>query len=158
MDYEYEDEGHYESRVLWGRVGVYAASLILAFALGSCVGGRGSVPESEVVELRRQNAALAEENVELQDELAAVSAQGGAPEDAPRISSPEDDATEPVEGATEGATEGGNRTYTVQAGDTLTAIAQRMYGDSTKFNLIAEANDLEGQLVVGQELVIPPAQ
>jgi nucleoid-associated protein YgaU len=47
------------------------------------------------------------------------------------------------------------RTYEVQPGDTLTAIAARMYGDPQKFPLIADANVLDGQLEVGQELVIP---
>ncbi|HWH32045.1 MAG TPA: LysM domain-containing protein, partial [Egibacteraceae bacterium] len=50
-------------------------------------------------------------------------------------------------------------TYTVKSGDTLISIAQDVYGDGTKFNLIADANgiDKNNKLRVGQELQIPPA-
>jgi nucleoid-associated protein YgaU len=162
MDYEYDGEEPYESRVLWGRVGAYAASLLVVFILGTMWGGRGSASESEVVELNRQVAELTQENVELRSSLDAASADGSTTEP-PRISTPEDDAEDVADGAPEGedgtgsaAGSGETRTYEVQSGDTLTGIAQRMYGDPQKFPLIAEANDLDAQLVVGQELIIPP--
>ena len=163
MDYEYDGEEPYETRVMWGRIAVYAVSLILAFLLGSCVGGDGA-SDAEVTELREQVADLAERNEVLEQQIAAVGASNA---ERPRIS-PTDEPTDSAEdgtGAPEGdgegtespAAEDETRTYTVEPGDTLTAIAQKMYGDSTKFDLIAEANDLESQLVVGQELIIPPA-
>jgi LysM repeat protein len=50
-----------------------------------------------------------------------------------------------------------SRKYKVQADDTLSGIAQRFYGDSTLFGLIAAANQLADpdQIVVGQVLAIP---
>ncbi len=52
------------------------------------------------------------------------------------------------------------RTYTVQAGDTLTRIAQRLYGDGAKDIRIFEANrgklKSKNALQEGQVLVIPP--
>jgi LysM repeat protein len=47
--------------------------------------------------------------------------------------------------------------YTVAAGDTLSAIAQRFYGDATLFPIIAQANGIADadQISVGQQLVIP---
>jgi nucleoid-associated protein YgaU len=161
MDYEYDGDEPYESRILWGRVGVYAASLLLMFLLGSCVGGRGEASEAEVAALREEVAELTEQNILLEEQIAALGSGAAAADDRPRISETdeEDPAAEGEDEAADGeAGAGETRTYEVQSGDTLTSIAQRMYGDSTKFGLIADANDLDGQLVVGQELIIPPAE
>ena len=50
--------------------------------------------------------------------------------------------------------------YTVKAGDTLSMIAEKFYGDASKFNLIYEANKDQlssaDEIKVGQELKIPP--
>ncbi len=50
-----------------------------------------------------------------------------------------------------------SRKYKVQAGDILSGIAQRYYGDSTLFGLIATANQLAdpNKITVGQVLAIP---
>ncbi|MFN8101494.1 MAG: LysM peptidoglycan-binding domain-containing protein [Mycobacterium sp.] len=47
--------------------------------------------------------------------------------------------------------------YQVQAGDTLSALAERFYGDARRHRAISAANDLANpdHLVVGQELLIP---
>jgi len=51
--------------------------------------------------------------------------------------------------------------YTVQAGDTLSSIALKFYGDASQYMVIYEANkDLIGDdpdlIKVDQKLVIPP--
>ena len=50
--------------------------------------------------------------------------------------------------------------YTVKAGDTLSVIAEKVYGDAAKFEVIFEANkDIlknANDIKVGQELKIPP--
>lgn len=53
----------------------------------------------------------------------------------------------------------GSQVYTVQAGDNLSKISKRFYGDANKFMTIAKANNLEDpdKIKVGQELVIPAA-
>ena len=53
----------------------------------------------------------------------------------------------------------GQRTYTVQPGDTLSAIAQKFYGKASDYNKIFQANrdkmpDAD-HIKAGQELVIP---
>ena len=53
----------------------------------------------------------------------------------------------------------GNKTYTVQSGDTLSKIAQNFYGNASQYNRIFEANrdklSNPDKIQVGQELVIP---
>lgn len=51
------------------------------------------------------------------------------------------------------------RTYTVQAGDTLFGVAEKMYGDATQWKKIRDANraniDPDGRIRIGQIIVIP---
>jgi nucleoid-associated protein YgaU len=138
----YEDEVDYGGRVLWGRVAVFGGALLLMFLLGRCSAPSG-VPASDLQEANARISALAEENEQLRQQLVAAAA-----------------STPPEQVETEGTSSGqATRTYTVRSGDTLISIAQDVYGDGTKFGLIAEANaiDENNKLRVGQELVIPPA-
>jgi len=52
------------------------------------------------------------------------------------------------------------KSYTVKAGDTLSMIAKKFYGDAAKYNEIFEANkeilSSADDIKVGQELKIPP--
>ncbi len=157
MDYDdYEAEGHYEGRILWGRMAVYGVAFVLVFVLGSCWGGRGAVDDDRIAELEGTVTALREENDRLQDQIDALSA-GTREEPATTADEPADG--EPDNGA-EAATNdnAGARTYIVQSGDTLTMIAREFYGDTSEWEIIAEANNLtrDTPLTVGQELVIPP--
>lgn len=69
----------------------------------------------------------------------------------------EDEFDHPLQNPTSG---GGPpiRTHTVQAGERIDLIAARVYGDSTKWRLIAQENDLSHpmRLRPGRQLVIPP--
>jgi LysM repeat protein len=51
----------------------------------------------------------------------------------------------------------GDRTYTVQPNDSYWSIAQKMYGNGSKYNLILQANNLteKTKLRVGSVLIIP---
>ena len=56
--------------------------------------------------------------------------------------------------------QGGNpadmTTYTVQPGDSLARIAQKLYGDPHQYPVIQKANNLaDGRIWVGQVLIIP---
>lgn len=55
---------------------------------------------------------------------------------------------------------GGEQTYTVKAGDTLSSIAARFYGDASKWRVIYEANRAQlsdpNALKIGAVLKIPP--
>jgi nucleoid-associated protein YgaU len=68
-------------------------------------------------------------------------------------------ADEPVEEAVaaEPAPEPAVRTYTVVSGDTLWAIAERFYGDGSKYQVIADASGIPNPDLIhpGQVLTIP---
>jgi LysM domain len=67
-------------------------------------------------------------------------------------------AAEPIsEAAPEPAPEPAARTYTVVSGDTLWAIAERFYGDGSKYQVIADASGVTDPDLIqpGQVLTIP---
>jgi nucleoid-associated protein YgaU len=79
--------------------------------------------------------------------------EAAAPEAAPA-------AEEPVpapEPSGEPAPEPTTRTYTVESGDTLWAIAERFYGDGNKYQAIAEASGISNPDLIhpGEVLTIP---
>lgn len=164
MDYEYASDDQYGGRVLWGRVAVYGVSLLLAFMLGSCVGGAGQVDREELDAAQEANARLAKEIEDREQTIESLSSNTTAPRVPEEGEDLDGDGIPDAEGEGEGEgedgeqTAAGERTYTVQDGDTLYVIAENMYGDGQKFRLIAEANDLtkDTPLRVGDELVIPP--
>ena len=87
-----------------------------------------------------------------------------APEPVPEVAAEPEVTAEETKAEAEAATpvenaEGGERTYTVESGDTLWAIAQKMYGSGGKYMKIFEANtsilDNPDKIRPGQKLVIP---
>jgi len=76
----------------------------------------------------------------------------------PNIKTPVEASEEAVVVATPETTIA-DRTYTVQSGDTLSAIAQEMYGNASKYHAIFEANtdqlDNPDKIRPGQVLIIP---
>jgi len=88
-----------------------------------------------------------------------------APPPAPEAAAPEAEAEaeeavveEPVaEAVEEVAPEPAVRTYTVESGDTLWAIAEQFYGDGSKFQVIADASGIPNPDLIqpGQVLTIP---
>ena len=81
--------------------------------------------------------------------------------DAPPPPEPEPAAAEVTTAAEEPAPapepEPAARTYTVEAGDTLWAIAERFYGDGSKYQVIADASGISNPDLIhpGQVLTIP---
>ena len=84
-----------------------------------------------------------------------------APEAAAEEAEPEAEPEaleEPVaEAAAEPAPEPAVRTYTVESGDSLWAIAERFYGDGSKYQVIADASGIPNPDLIqpGQVLTIP---
>jgi LysM domain len=83
-------------------------------------------------------------------------AEPAAPEPAPEAAA--GPVAEPIEeAAPEPAPEPAARTYTVVSGDTLWAIAERFYGDGSRYQVIADASGVTDPDLIhpGQVLTIP---
>ena len=91
------------------------------------------------------------------DNMAVAAAPAPAP-----AASAEAPQTSAEAGAADSGETDGQKTYTVQSGDTLWKISQEMYGNGSKYMKIFEANtDLlkdPDQIFPGQKLVIPEAE
>ncbi len=145
--YEYDEYAYEETRggrILWGRVALLGAGLLIAFFLGRLTAG-GGADEGELKELRAELSAANEENDQLHEDLTAAQAAAD-PVETPDVAAT-DDAAEEAE----------PQTYTVQPRDTLRGIAQTFCGDPSLDDLIASENGIADatQLAVGQELVLP---
>jgi nucleoid-associated protein YgaU len=77
------------------------------------------------------------------------------------VSEEPETATQDMPAEPAGATSG-DKTYTVQSGDTLWKISENLYGDGSKYMKIFEANsdllDSPDQIFPGQTLVIPTTE
>jgi hypothetical protein len=155
-DLEYEDEPQRggTGRVLWGRVAILGAALLLAFLIGRATGGgTEGVPQADYDEVVAERNDLENQVADLESDLAAAQEPTPPPASAsPAAGAGGEEATDP-----EGETEGGE-TYEVQPGDTLASIAAEFYGDASLDDYLAEVNGITDpeSLAVGQELTIPP--
>lgn len=168
MDFEYDGADDLGGRVLWGRIAVLGAIGLLLLLLGRCTAGGGADPgqvEELQSELADANAVIAErdatitslqqEIVDLREQIRVLSGEG-------EITGGDGTGTEG--GDTGDGTDTGGDTptegqvYVVQPGDTLSSIAEAVYGDPLAFGVIASANGIteDNPLQVGQELTIPP--
>lgn len=144
-DYDYPPERR--QNVLWGRVIILIAVLLLTFWIGRITAGGGD--EDRVAELQAELTDAREQNEQLASDLQAAREEA----EAAATETPDPTATEttdPVD-ETEGAT------YTVQRGDTLRLIAQRLCGDPEIADQIEELNGITDatQLSVGETLTLP---
>ena len=171
MDFDYEGAEDFGGRILWGRIAVFGAALLLALILGRCTAGGGGVAEERFSEiatayseaesaLEANTATIAQLQQQLQDartqqQGGGTLTPGGTPASPGTTTGTEAPTTDNTATGTDAA---GNRVYEVQPGDTLSTIAESVYGDPTAFGIIASANNISGSspLQVGQQLIIPP--
>ena len=144
---EEADDRDPRPRVLWGRIAILGGVVVLAFLLGRATSS-GGAPAGDLDKARERVEALEAENAALKTEIAALEAEPAAETD--DGAAEEDDEAE--------ASEPEDRTYTVKPGDSLTTIAQTLYGDASLDDFLAEANGIADptKLSVGQVLRIPP--
>ena len=155
MDHEYELEEDYAPRILWGRIAFFALALILAFVAGRACAPSGADP-ADYAARGQQIQDLTEQNELLQAQLSAKATE--APNSGGGGGNKNNNNQGGEEDPTEDAVSGEGETYTVESGDTLFGIAEKVYGDARKADLITDANNLSSDtpLRVGQELIIPP--
>ena len=164
-DWEYDEEprtrkGGQMPNVLWGRVAILGALLLVAFLLGRITKSSG-IPASELEAANDEIATLQTDLEAANDQIAALQTQV---DDLQTTEAPTDTTTDDTTTTDDGtedttATDADSQTYTVKSGDTLSIIAEEFYGDASLDDLIAEANGIDDPtaISVGQELVIPPA-
>lgn len=126
-------------------------------SLAGEAGGSGGNVSEELVRLTRENNMLRQQLAAFQGKTAAAPAVANVktiltdapapkPAPAPVVQTPPP-APKPA------------RTYTVRSGDTLSRIAGSVYGDTTQWKKIYEANRAqmrsESDIKVGQTLIIP---
>ena len=173
------------SQILWGRVAILGAALLIAFLLGRMTAGDNAealtAAEERIADL---NGELEQTRAQLDavraggmsgpatgaessgaDASAAdgESSEANADSDAGGDASAADDSAQ--DAADEQASDSGGESaaqgesYTVEAGDNLFGLAEQFYGDGQQWRHIAETNGLPAGAVLepGQELTIPPA-
>lgn len=109
--------------------------------------------------LQSENAALKRDLDQARQQLGFLQQTRPAADAGRSAVASADAARRPVANSPSAATAAGMRTYTVQAGDTLSSISTRMYGSSARWRDIYEANrdrlSDPGALKLGQALRIP---
>lgn len=144
------------------------------WSLGASLAERPAEGAKVIAELKRENTALKEEIVALQRQLttSAVSVASMAPPTRPAVTGAVSAASTSAPTARSAKPGAGGlpppapapaitemRTYTVQSGDTLAAIAAKVYGDANQWRRIYEANKSQlsgpGSVRPGQVLMIP---
>jgi hypothetical protein len=151
-DFNEEPDGRTMPNILWGRVAVLGAALLIAFLLGRLTAGGGDVSQEDFDQVAAERDEARQEVADLQAQL----------EEAQQVT-PTPDATETTEGTGEGG--GGEptgevETYTIQSGDTLRTIAEDQYGDAALADPLADYNDIidPSSINTGDEIEIPPQE
>ncbi len=146
--------------VLWGRMLVWGGALLAVFIVGFIFGASGGdgVSKASYDTLQKKFAEESTKSADLQAQLAAAE-QDAKEDDSTTVNADDEnsDGTASSDTSDDTASTGGG-TYTIVAGDSFWAIAQKVYGDGNLFELILDANGLaqDSRLVVGQTLEIPP--
>ncbi|HEU4480312.1 MAG TPA: LysM peptidoglycan-binding domain-containing protein [Actinomycetota bacterium] len=148
-DWEYDEQPRDRPKVLWGRVAILGALVLAAFLLGR-ITKSGGIPESRLTAANERVTELEQEVADLETELAAVPV-------APPADTTTDETTDPAAEEEDTTTDVATETYVVKPNDTLTIIAEKVYGDASLDDFLAEANNIADPtaLSVGQELIIP---
>jgi nucleoid-associated protein YgaU len=157
-DYEPEDHGRNVPNILWGRVAVLGAVLLLAFLFGRMTAGGDGVPQERLTaaqgDLREAQATITTLEGDVQDlEKQLAAAQNNTD---PGADTESDDDGEGGGEETEDPLAGGEK-YIVKSGDTLNQIAEKFYGDASKADFIQTANGIVDPTAIspGDEIVIP---
>jgi len=157
-DYEPEDHSRNMPNILWGRVAVLGAVVLLAFLFGRMTAAGDGVPEERLTaaradarDARAEVSGLQTQVQDLEDQLAAQPADTGgdtAGDTEGGGDTEGDEETDPLAGGTE---------YTIKPGDTLNQIAEKEYGNASLADYIATANDIVDPTAIspGDTIVIP---
>ena len=157
-DYEPEDHSRNMPNILWGRVAVLGAVVLLAFLFGRMTAGGGGVPQEDLTAARTEAREAQAQVTDLQTQVDDLQAQLDAQQAAGEETTGEGDTE--GEGEEGGAAEdplAGGKEYKIKPGDTLNQIAESEYGDASLADYIATANNIVDPtaISVGDTIIIP---
>jgi nucleoid-associated protein YgaU len=157
-DYESEEQPRNLPNILWGRVAVLGAVVIVAFLIGRMTAGGGGVPQERFDDARAELSAAQEEIAGLESDLQTARSDLEAAEAAAATEDPTTTEDPGTEEETDAAANPNSETHLVAPGDTFTTIAEEYYGDAGLADYIMNANEITDptQLSVGVEIIIPP--
>jgi hypothetical protein len=150
-DFDEDPQGRTMPNILWGRVAVLAAGLLLAFLLGRLTAGGGDVSQEDFNQVRAERDEARQEVAQLEQEL--EQAQQVTP-------TPSPEAPDAAGGGEEQAPQADVETYTIEPQDTLRTIAEEFYGDAALADALADWNDIVDPSIisVGDTIEIPPEE
>lgn len=148
-DFNEEPDGRTMPNILWGRVAVLGAALLLAFLLGRLTAGGGDVSQEDFDQVRAERDEAQQEVTDLRAQLEEAQAQ---PQETPTPNTTPTGEPDAAQGDVE--------TYTIQSGDTLRTIAEDQYGDAALADPLADYNDIidPSSINTGDEIEIPPQE
>jgi hypothetical protein len=151
-DYDGEPGEHRPPTILWGRVAVLGAVMLLAFLIGRLTAGGGGVDQDDLNQVRAERDDARQEVTQLQADLEAAQEQVQDQPTPTPSPSPQAGAGADNQAGAE------SQLYEVQPGDSLRSIAEDFYGDFGLWTIIAEENNMtsDSVLQVGDEILIPP--
>ena len=151
-DFNEEPDGRTMPNILWGRVAVLGAALLIAFLLGRLTAGGGDVSQEDFDQVRAERDDARQEAADLRLQLEEAQAQ--------QEEQPSPDATQTPDAGQEETTTAEVETYEIQPEDTLRTIAEDQYGDASLADALADYNDIADPSIisVGDTIEIPPEE
>jgi nucleoid-associated protein YgaU len=155
-DYEPEDHSRNMPNIIWGRVAVLGAVVLLAFLIGRMTAGGGGVPEERLTSARSDLRDARAQVTDLQGQVEGLEKDLAAAQNPDTTEDP--NADDDTEGGGEGEDTPTGEEYVIKAGDTLNTIAIEFYGDAEHADYIAVVNDIvdESAINAGDTITIPP--
>jgi outer membrane murein-binding lipoprotein Lpp len=157
-DYEAEEQPRNLPNILWGRVAVLGAVVLLAFLIGRMTAGGGGVAQERFDEARADLQTAQDEISTLESDLQQTQRDLEAAQQANAADTNAPTDTQEDDGEEDPAANPDSEVHTVVPGDTFTTIAEEYYGDAGLADYIMEANQITDptQLSVGSDIIIPP--
>jgi len=159
-DWDYGEGGpaeHHPPTILWGRIAVLAALVLIAFLVGRLTAGGGGVDQEDFNRVREERDAARDQVEALDAQVTDLENQIAELEEG---TTPPDTGDETDEETDQPAEEFPHETYVVKANDTLRGISEQFYEDPELYDAIVSCNpnDVDPETLVvraGAELIVP---
>jgi cell division protein FtsB len=137
-DWDYDSGApaeHHPPTILWGRIAVLFAFVLLAFLIGRWTAGGGGIDQAAFDRVKEERDTAQDQVETLEAEVTDLEGQIAELED------PNNDGTQnPTDDETDAPAITETEPYTVQDDDTLRTIAEKAYGDPADYDGIVSCN------------------